>query len=309
MSTNESPRDAGSLALSRRPILLATDGSDGSLGALTVALALASDHGAIVHVVHVVDTRSAAIPPPLDLMVAMGDAVAGPAVHDEQKQALRAALSTQAGLQIDWPLEFLIGNPATTIVHEARRIHAALIVVGLRKHGKLDRVVNDETAHKVMQHADCPVLGVVVGTTALPSRVLVALDFSKASLLAAHAARMVAHKTARLSLVYVAPSAVDALDEGELLVHKLGLESAFTKARADLGNDASVDRVVLHPEQTRQPAEVILTYAEGNDIDLIAAGSARHALVERWLLGSVSAALVHDGRRSVLIVPPRRDSA
>lgn len=293
--------------LSARAVLLATDGSDGSAGALHVALALEAEHGAVIHVVHVVDTRSAPIPPPLDVLLAMGDAASGPTIHDDQVRALRATLSRAAGRAIDWPVQFLIGNPAKTIVHEAQRLGAALIVVGLRRHGAIDRAINDETAHRVMQHAECPVLGIVAETTALPTRILVALDFSKTSLLAAHASRAVAGAHAHLSLVYVAPPSDEVSDNGESLLHALGVEAAFTTTLADLAGDhVHLDHVVLHREHPRALAEVILDHAEDLRSELIAAGSARHGRVEGWLLGSVSTTIVHDGRRSVLIVPPPR---
>lgn len=295
------------LDLAGRVVLLATDGGESSAGAVRTALALAAEHAAFIQVVHVVDTRAAPIPAPLDLLVAIGDELGGPALHDQQIRELRTALSLTVGRNIEWPIAFLIGNPASTIVAEARRIGAALIVVGLRHHGKIDRAVNDETAHTVMQRAECPVLGVVPGATTLPAHVLVALDFSRTSILAAHAARAVAGHDARLSLVYVAPSTLSLPDDGELVLHKLGLEAAFARILVDLADDVHFDQVVLHHEQPRDPAEVLLEYADSTGSDLIAAGSARHGRVERWLLGSVSAAIVHDGRRSVLIVPPQRD--
>lgn len=309
MSSVSFPVRPNPFDLSGRVVLFATDGSEGSSGALHVALALASEHQAVVHVVHVVDTRSAPIPPPLDLMIAMGDAVGGSAVHDEQKQEVRAALSLQAGREIDWPVEILIGNPANTIVHEAHRLGAALIIVGLRRHGKVDRALNDETAHKVMERADCPVLGIVASMTTLPTRVLVALDFSATSLLAAHAARAIAGHDAHVALAYVAPMSVTIPDDGERLLHTLGLDAAFARTVADLADTAiHVDHVVLHREKPQDPAAVLLEYAESVGSDLIAAGSARHGRLDRWLLGSVSTAIVHDGRWSVLIVPPPRDA-
>jgi len=305
MSSVSFPARPHPFDLSGRVVLLATDGSEGSAGAMHVALALASEHQAVVHVVHVVDTRSAPIPPPLDLLIAMGDAVGGPGVHDEQKRELRAALSLKAGREIDWPVEILMGNPANTIVHEAHRLGAALIVVGLRRHGTVDRALNDETAHKVMERADCPVLGIVADMTTLPTRVLVALDFSATSLLAAHAARAVAGQDAHVALAYVAPMPATVPDDGERLLHTLGVEAAFARTIADLADDAiHFDHVVLHREKPRDPAAIVLEYAESAGSDLIAAGSARHGRLDRWLLGSVSTAIVHDGRWSVLIVPP-----
>jgi nucleotide-binding universal stress UspA family protein len=73
----------------------------------------------------------------------------------------------------------------------------------------------------------------------------------------------------------------------------------------ELGGDhGGIDHVVLPHETRGTPAEALLDYAEETRCDLIAAGSAHHGRVERWMVGSVSTELVRDGRRSVLIVPP-----
>jgi nucleotide-binding universal stress UspA family protein len=54
------------------------------------------------------------------------------------------------------------------------------------------------------------------------------------------------------------------------------------------------------------PAQAILEYADEIGSDLITAGSVQHSRLDRWMVGSVSGELVRDGRRSVLVVPPRR---
>lgn len=297
------------LELAGRVVLLATDGTRGSAGALHIALALEAEHAAVVHVVHVVDTRSIPLPPPLGSLVAIGNELGGPAIHEEQIRELRAALSLTAGHPIEWPTAFLIGVPASAIVAEAQRLGAALIVVGLNHHGSVARAVSGETAHKVMQRADCPVLGIVPSATRLPTRALVAVDFSRTSLLASQAARAVVGRDAKLALAYVAPSAPGMPDDGELILHKLGLETAFARTVHALAGRVHLDHVVLHREPPRDPAEIILEYADSTESDLIAAGSARHGRLDRWMLGSVSTGLVHDGRRSVLIVPPAMDAA
>jgi nucleotide-binding universal stress UspA family protein len=53
------------------------------------------------------------------------------------------------------------------------------------------------------------------------------------------------------------------------------------------------------------PSEALREFAEQLHPDVIAVGARRHGLVDRMLLGSVTADLVHDGRWSLLIVPPR----
>lgn len=303
-----SPQRSRPLELAGRVVLLATDGSTGAVAGAHIALELAAKYRAVVHVVSVLDTRSAPLPAPLGLALAMGDALADRALHQQQEQDVRAALSSATGTSIDWPVRMMLGAPASAIAQEARRTSAVLIIVGLRRHGRLDRAVNDETALNVMRNAPCPVLGVVPGTTELPVRVLAAMDFSETSLLAARTARAVVGDGAMLVLAYVPPLNVLLPDDGERLIHDLGVKAAFGRTVSELGEEGiTFDHVVLHHELPRTPAEMLLEYAEGARCDLIAAGSAHHSRLDRWLMGSVSTDVVRDGSRSVLIVPPQRE--
>jgi nucleotide-binding universal stress UspA family protein len=271
-----------------------------------LAHALARECGARIHALSVVDTRSVAVPPPLDVALAMASVAIGPAVHAEQARAVRAGLSEVAGQPVDWSVEITLGAPAVQIVKEARRVDAALIIVGLRRHGRLERAVHDETALSVMRHADCPVLGVTEGVASMPTRLLVALDFSEASRRAACIAAGVAAREATLVLAYVSPNA-QSREEGEVFVHDLGVHAAFARTEEELGErSVVVDRVALHNAATRTTAETLLEQAAASRSELIAAGSVRRGSVDRWLMGSVSTDLVHDGRRSVLIAPPSR---
>lgn len=294
------------LDLSGRAVLLAVDGSEGAIAGAHIALALSTTRHAVIHVVHVVDTRSAPIPPPLDLALAMDDEPAGFTVGTQQTQDIQVALEATIGHAIDWPVRIMKGTPASAIAQEARRIGAVLIIVGLRRHGRIDRALTEATALTVMHNAACPVLGVVPGLTELPARVLAAVDFSEASLLAARAARSVVRDGGLLVLAYVAPLGAVLPDDGELVIHDLGVQAGFARTAEELGReDITFDHVVLHRELPRSPAEMLLEYADGAKSDLLAAGSVRHGRIDRWMMGSVSTDLVRDGRRSVLIVPPR----
>ena len=308
-ATGVSSQHSRPLDLAGRAVLLATDSSEASIAGAHVALALAKKYHATIQVITVVDTRSAPIPPPLDLALAMGDAVIGAGVHQQQEAEVRATLSTALGQAIAWPIRITLGTPAGSIVKEAQRVGAALIIVGLRRHGRLDRAVHDETARHVMRNAACPVLGIVSGTTDLPTRVLAAVDFTEASLVAARAARAVVGEGAVLVLAYVPPLTGRLHDDGESVIHDLGVQAGFARTVRELGDEGiTFDHVVLHHELPRTPAEMLLEYAEVATSDLIAAGSARHARLDHWILGSVSRDLVRDGRRSVLIVPPRGEA-
>jgi len=218
---------------------------------------------------------------------------------------VRAALSDATSQSIDWPIQIAMGNPAGAIVREARRLGAGLIVVGLRPHGRMARATNDETVLNVMRNAPCAVLAIVPGTTGLPSRALVALDFGESSLVAAHMASGLMRDDATLVLAYVSGSTGRPATHGASIIHALGVQAGFERtAREQARPGLTIDHVVLHHELPATPAEMLLEYAEGAHSDLLAAGSANLGRLDRWIMGSVSADLVRDARCSVLIVPP-----
>jgi len=306
-ATGASTQPHRPLDLHGRAVLLATDGSPAALAAARVANELARTHHATVHVVSVVDTRSAPIPPPVDLALAMGDFVGGEEIHREQVQAVLEELSRATGTSVDWPVRMRLGTPAGAVVKEAHQIGAVLIVLGLRRHGRLDRAVHDETTLNVMRTASCPVLGIVAELGELPRRVLSAVDFSEGSLIAVRSGRAVVGDGAVQVLAYVQPLNGFLEEEGECRIHDMGVQAGFAKLHAEFGdNGVKVDHVVLHHAPEQSAARALLEYADEIGADLITAGSVQHSRLDRWMVGSVSGELVRDGRRSVLIVPPRR---
>jgi nucleotide-binding universal stress UspA family protein len=104
-------------------------------------------------------------------------------------------------------------------------------------------------------------------------------------------------------LVYVERRAeVRENTRGEGVIARLGVEAAFQELIRELPPQANVriESSVRHGA----PAEELLAHAEEVGADVIAVGSLRHERLERWLLGSVTTAVVRDGRCSVLVIPP-----
>lgn len=296
---------ADSQALSGRVVLLATDGSPAAEAATHVAHALSMERGARIHVASVVDTGSAPIPPPLDIAFAMGDAAIGPKVHEDQARDVRAMIAKTTGQPCSWPVHVMLGTPGGAIAGTAARVGAALIVLGLRRHGRLDRVVHDETVLNVMRAAKCPVLGVTEQLSRLPVRALAALDFSQSSQEAARVAASLVGAAGTVVLAYAPPITGYLPGDGELTIHELGVQAGLDQVSSALkASVAAVDRIVLHHQTPRPASELLLEYAEEMRADLIVAGSARHSRLDQWMLGSVSTELVRAGTTSVLIVPP-----
>ena len=297
------------LNLSGRAVLLAVGGSAGADGAAHVALALAKSRNARIHVVHVQeDVASPTWTSHLHPRSAR-DAVAPSTVSIEQLLGIQASLSITLSCAVEWPVRVMCGTPAAAIAHEAGRIGAVLIILGLSKHGRVHRPLHDDTALTVMRHAVCPVMAVVPEISELPTRVLAAVDFSETSLLAARAAATVTRDQGLLVLAYVAPPTGLARNDGESTVHELGVQAGFADAAEMLKRGGiTLDHVVLHQELPRSPAERLMEYAYATRTDLIAAGSVRRENGDRATLGSVSTDLVRDGKQSLLIVPPRAGS-
>jgi len=288
-----------------RAVLLATDGSPAAASATRLAQVLAEQRQADIHVLVVLDMRRSAIPPPLDLALQIADESVGPGVHAEQEAAVRTGLASTLGRDVSWPVRMGVGVPAAAIVREAHRIDASLIIMGLRRHSRTDRVLNDETTLNVIRTSSCPVLGVAPGLEQLPARVLSAMDFTSASVSAAATARAIMDTSGVMTLAYVPMLPIVAADDGEGIVHALGLQAGFEQLERNLGRDGlALDHVVMHHELGRPVAELLLEGVDATSAQLIAAGSARPSRVDRWMLGSVSTDLVRDGRCSVLIVPP-----
>jgi len=299
-----------SFDLKGRVLLLATDGSPSAIAATRLAGALAERCNTRVQAITVLDTRPAPIPPPLDLAIKVAGEAVGPGVHAEQERAILRGITDALGREVSWNVRMALGTPAVAIVHEAQRVDAALIVLGLRRHSRADRVLHDETTLSVIRTSPCPVLGVSEQLGDLPERTLAAMDFTAASLSAANAVRAITAADGRLTLAYVPSLIGDALDDGEGTIHALGVEAGFERAQEQLARERlSIDHVVLHHPLGGSVADALLEYAEGAGVGLIATGSGRPSRLDRWLLGSVSTDLVRDGRCSVLVSPPTANAA
>ncbi len=295
-------------SLSGEAVLLAFDGSPEAAAAARIADAIAGRLHATVKVVSVVDTTPVPIPFPLDLAVGLVAETVDGMIHEERARDVRDQIGTVLGHPIEWPTSIELGTPSDAIARHAQHTGAALVVMGLQRHGLVDRTINDETALSVMRKAAGPVLGVVAGATVIPQRALVAMDFSRASVNAAVAAARLMTAGGIMTLAFVESMMEYPPGTSEAVLHTLGLDAAFEQLERGLASDAlRVDHVILHHTEAGAPSRILLEYAEGARIDLLVAGSARHGRLDRILLGSVSAELVRVGQYSTLVVPPDSD--
>ena len=271
------------------PILVATDGTSSAEAAMRAASLLSRHTGADVVVLAVVET--------LPLVAADYGMMIPPIDTDRaRRQALTQRVQTQVtaigSAAAAWKIAVLDGDPPAVIARMARDVHARVIVVGLGHHELLDRLFGGETALHSLRLARTPVLAVPPDFQHLPSRVVIATDFSMASVRAARTA-MGLFDTLRIAyLVHVAPRMElqpDAFAAWMSLFGE-GLGPAFERMKAELALPATVTVETI--SRTGKPSKEILEFARSAQADLVVTGSRGVGLVDRILVGSTATGLV-----------------
>lgn len=200
------------------------------------------------------------------------------------------------------------GSPVRVIVDAAHRAQADLIITGLRVHTLLDRLVGEETALRVTRATDKPVFAVAPTLTNLPRHAVVGIDFSRASLRAAHAAAGILVDGGALTLLHARPSldASAAAEDGLDVPYARGVTAALDGLRTAI--------TLAHPNITVQverrdgePAEAVLNFAIAANADFVAVGRHRRNAISHAILGSVATTLLRKAQVSVLVLPPMKE--
>jgi len=223
------------------------------------------------------------------------------AIHLKLDELLRA-LEPRS----DWTSEVLVGRPSRELAAIAERRGAELVVVGRRRHGSMDRMLGNETPLQIMGLTSVPVLA-VEAEFEKPHTIVAAIDFSPSSVRAAKVALQLLKCTGSgtLYLVLVEPPADLTSNE-----FKLAQETRFP-GDVVVWFRRFIDSLGAHPGILTEPVVLngntvtaVAEFAERVGADMIAAGSHSHGRFERFLLGSVSTALVRNASCPVLVVPP-----
>jgi len=277
-------------------LLLATDGTSQSDAAIAFAYLLSLKDRSDVIALTVVDR--APIP--------WGAVEASVVLDYERGQLLEAKAKVTAQVarfgNKKWTIEVRTGDPTTTIANLAKESGARLLVVGLGGHGPAARFFGNETALRLMRMSQTPVLAVDTRMRGLPSRIVVAMDFSEASIEAARLAIDIAAPGATLTLVHAVPwERKDYVPEHWFREHETYIASQLKRVAGwlDHGDKCRIHQRVLYGK----PWSCIVTCAEDLNADLIVAGTHGRAFLARVLGGETVAKLVRGARRSVLVLP------
>jgi len=280
-------------------VLVATAADPDSAGALHVAAELAQQRAATVMALGV------AVPFPHKVTPLF--TVKPPVSIDEES---RLQLLSHIGRRLQglpaaarWSKQAMIGWPADVINNVAASWKASLIVIGIGRHRRIDRLFGTETAIAVIKHARTPVLAVSTKARELPRRACAAVDFTEASLSSAILAASLLARDGTLTLVHTSAfKGIKSIDGDLVDVYRAGVHAKFDEAIAEVRRrvQCHVDGVLLEGE----PGQTILDYANRERCDLISLGGHEQGLLDRVLLGSVRTRVVRAAKCSVLIAPP-----
>ena len=260
------------LSTSRRlaRILVATDGTSASEGAVVMAGLLARRHHASVDVVTVLP-RWGHPPPDHEFL-----AITGELLEERLASVIPQSERALGNASPPWAVRVIDSSSIVDSIADAARTGGHDLIVTGNRRGWITRWLRHPTALGVAQRSSVPVLVVPRSVSTLPARAVVGVDGADFDCASAATAVNVLAERAAVHLVHVdrgePPVARETEDPGfsvEWAARFAGLEEAM--ADPDI---ADVRRIVLHGGE---PAARLVAYAKGVDADLIVTGSRRAA--------------------------------
>lgn len=286
-------------------LLVATDGTQQSDGALRVAFARALEMGAKLVVLTVAVAEPVVAPEMPFYMWSEAIHMWSEEIHlrrNALREAVEAQLTRVTGRERSHPVTLLDGNPAFSIARVAIDQRAALIVVGLGRHHVVDRMFSNETALQLARISRVPVLAVPSTARVAPRHAVVAVDFSELSSRAAQAAIEVVGDRGRVDLVHIMPYVHEdafSIDSKEPYERWVEEQLDALMQQLVIPNGVEVQRVA----HRGRPVPELLAYASKVGADLIVTGTHGGGFVARALLGSVTSHLIRVATCSLLTVP------
>jgi len=291
-----------------REVVIGVDGSVESRKAVIWAARDAVRRDAALRIVHVRHVHAYPVDP--FFIAPIPDAVHEPNESSDALVSEAVALAAAAAPALDITAETPGGPAAWTLLEHAAE--AQLLVIGGTRRGLLDRAVFGSVTTHAAAHARCPVV-VVRGPQssatdpALPTGpVVVGVDASASGRNAAEFA--FEYAVARgLEVVAVQAWPSDALPQ------RID-DAVVTLERAHIGILTAVAPVSVHyPDVKLTPIAVLgnpvhALIEQSEFADLLVVGSRGLGRFEGMLLGSVSAALVHQATCTLAVVRPTHES-
>jgi len=282
-------------------LLLATDGSEFSEGAIREAIRMAKQCSSKLTVLSVIETN-----PEFESMA--------PQVLEKREKEVRAHLEAvqarakQEGVACDIALHE--GEDSYKyIVDEAVAKKSTMIIVGRRGKKGFRRLVMGSTTSWTIGHAPCSVLVVPRAAQVQFKSIVVATDGSKYSAAAASEAIGIAKRnSAKLTAISVVPAELATpadIDFATIEREKLAdqeMHTAEKNARAvkEAAQKEGVDAQAF--VMSGKPADAIIEIAKDQKADLVVVGSHGRTGLDRLLMGSVAERVIVLATCAVLAV-------
>lgn len=280
-------------------ILVAVDGSEPANAAFDHALDVAADCGADVRALYVANTNR-------DSVTTVGNNVRD-ALEEEGDEVIEAARERAAARDVSFTGEVVQGEPGDAILSAAEEREADLVALGTSGKGAIRRFLLGSVAEHVVRRADVPVLSVRADEDVRVEypydSILVPTDGSEhASRAMERAVELARRHDATVHVLSVVDAMAVGVDSrADLMIDQLeerardAVEDAGVEA-GEAGIDVVTDTVVgsIHRE--------IKSYAEENEVDLLAMGTHGRSGVDRFLLGSVTERMLRTAPAPVLTV-------
>jgi nucleotide-binding universal stress UspA family protein len=287
--------------LNTEKLLLATDGSPFSEGAIREAIRLAKQCSSTLSAVMVIETN-----PEFETIA--------PQLLERSEKAAREhleAVKAQAKKEgIDCAINILEGEDSFNyIASEAVRGNASMIIMGRQGKTGLKRLALGSTTARVIGHAPCNVLVVPREARVSFKNIVVATDGSKYSVAAASEAIGIAKRNgSKLTVISVVPAEFAtptdieiAMSQREMIVEKemrVAEENAKTVKDVAQKDGVAVQAFVM----SGKPADAVIEIAKEHGSDLIVLGSHGRTGLEKLLMGSVAERVIVLSPCSVLVV-------
>lgn len=296
-----------------RNIVVGVDFTDNARNALREAVRLAGRDGR-VHVVHVIEMLAVA-----DLRGIPGVSPSTQTEQLEQDIVLDAqekldgllADTASAGDGPSTSAEAVVGDPAETLLHDAAKREADLLVMARNSSSDPQRGAGSY-AVRCVRHATMDVLLVREQHVGTYQRVMAAVDFSDNSRVAAQRAAMIAQRDgAELHLVHafrppweVVPfAAVPMAASGDYQSEHMDMLSSHLEQFAQgLRADYPTVMIKTHLDPAGSIGSTLVQAAESLQADLAVLGFHGRGRIERLLLGSTAERVIRSASCSVLTV-------
>jgi nucleotide-binding universal stress UspA family protein len=273
-------------------ILVCTDGSPDSEGAITATLHLAQTTGSTVFLLEVLyylagyelQSPDTLAPPMINLeLMQVQEAAVKERLEAWQAEAAKMEVTLTPRIRTS-------GSAYEGILEEAGELQPDLIIMGRHGYSGLARLLMGSVTARVIGHSPCPVLVVPQGVPLTFQRLLIASDGSVFSE-AAWTEALTLAQTMGSALIGVAVAASER-DIGTAQEVVRQLEAAAAKQGIALDTMIPMGR----------PDEAIVKAAEFKDASLIILGSHGRTGLKRLLMGSVAERVIGQAPCAVLVM-------